>query len=229
MFNKWIRSPNVRFGDNKDVCVIREDRQISSNPPNNNVTGLRSFFCSFVEDMYYYTLWKQCSQQKSCLFLTCRTHSVFYVSWYVLTAGLFQSWSHSSDGGQMRGNITCQWEMKRLHVRYETEFINSGVIYICTWCQHASVPVFGFTTEWILHSLCSLLHDLFIFLFSVFAWAFLSLELLKYQGILHSPTPPIPFSTSTTFTPISAEYHNLCSSLPAWVILKHANMFICYP
>lgn len=143
--------------------------------------------------MYHYALviyygHNLVNKKKRNMFETCETRSVLYIRWYLLTTGLSQSWSPSSDGGQMRGNITCQWEMKRLRVRYETEFINSDVISIGAWCQHTSLLVFRFTTQWIFT--VSLPLFMFFFSFGVSAPVFLFLELFKYQGILHSS--PIP-------------------------------------
>lgn len=144
--------------------------------------------------MYHYALVIYCgdnlvNKKKKNMFGTCETRSVLYIRWHLLTTGLVQSWSPSSDGGQMRGNITCQWEMKRLRVRYETEFINSGVSYIGAWCQHTSLLVFSFTTQWIFA--VSLPLFMSFFPFGVSAPVFLFLELLKYRGILHSSPFPL--------------------------------------
>lgn len=178
--------------------------------------------------MYHYALVIYCgdnlvNKKKKNMFGTCETRSVLYIRWHLLTTGLIQSWSPSSDGGQMRGNITCQWEMKRLRVRYETEFINSGVSYIGAWCQHTSLLVFSFTTQWIF----AVSLPLFMSFFPIRCICS-SVSIFRIAQVPGDPALfPLSFATSPPFTPISAECHKPCSSASGWFIVSRANMCIC--
>lgn len=177
--------------------------------------------------MYHYALVIYCrdnlvNKKKKNMFETCETRLVLYIRWHLLTTGLIQSWSPSSDGGQMRGNITCQWEMKRLRVRYETEFINSGVIYIGAWCQHTSLLVFSFTTVDI-RSFSSPFH-----VFFSIRCICSSVSIFRIVQVPGDPALfPHSFATSPPFTPISAECHKPCSSVSGWFVVSRANMCIC--
>lgn len=207
----------------------------------------KKLFSGFVEDVGRYVVHTWLQDTHSCLSSVIdRIQACQQKAIYISHAGLLQyymqvgvCWLHSSfkpgvtpvSDGQMRGNITSHWEMKRLHVQYEKQFINSGVIYIGTWCQDAR-RVFSVTVEWIYAAFAPLFHSSFFEEYNshcISAPLWLFLARLKYQGILHSSSIPLWFSlpVSSIYPPlIQLNARPFCSFVWRWLIIGQRNRFM---